>query len=136
VFGHNSGKSGAILTKLGTHIALCMYKNLMYVLYKYLSPMHEFPKRIWIIHAVEEIKLWLLLGNGLVMTSRLATVGQAYPRKHIVSAKMYNVCACACVCVCVCPGITLESLERFRPNLVHMLLYVCVRILCMFYIYI
>jgi hypothetical protein len=36
------------------------------------------------------------------------------------------------VCVCVCPGITLERLERFRPNLVHTLLYVCVRILCMF----
>jgi hypothetical protein len=31
--------------------------------------------------------------------------------------------------------ITLERLERFRPNLVHTLLYVCVRILCMFYIY-
>jgi hypothetical protein len=34
-----------------------------------------------------------------------------------------------CVCMCVCPGITLERLERFRPNLVHTLLYVCVRIL-------
>jgi hypothetical protein len=42
---------------------------------------------------------------------------------------------CVCVCVCVCPGITLERLERFRPNLAHTLLYVCVRILCMFYIY-
>jgi hypothetical protein len=40
------------------------------------------------IHVVEEMKLSLLLGNGLVMTSRLATVGQTYPRKHIVSAKM------------------------------------------------
>jgi hypothetical protein len=49
------------------------------------------------------------------------------------------VCVCACVrvraCVCVCPGITLERLERFRPNLAHILLYVCVRIVCMFYIY-
>jgi hypothetical protein len=35
-----------------------------------------------------------------------------------------------CVCVYVCPGITLECLERFQPNLVHILLYVCVRILC------
>jgi hypothetical protein len=42
---------------------------------------------IWMIHIVE-IKLSLLLGNRVVMTSRLATVGQAYPRKHIVSAKM------------------------------------------------
>jgi hypothetical protein len=35
VFGHNSGTSGAISTKLGTHMALCtrMCKNLMYVLY-------------------------------------------------------------------------------------------------------
>jgi hypothetical protein len=47
-----------------------------------------------------------------------------------------DVCVYVCVCVCVCPGITLERLERFRPKLVHTLLYVCVRILCMFYIYI
>jgi hypothetical protein len=40
------------------------------------------------IHVVEEIKLLLLLGNCMVMTSRLATVGQTYPRKHIVSANM------------------------------------------------
>jgi hypothetical protein len=41
-----------------------------------------------------------------------------------------------CVYVCVCPGITLESLERFQPNLVHTLLYVCVRIyVCFIYIY-
>jgi hypothetical protein len=40
------------------------------------------------IYIVEEIKLLLLLGNRMVMTSRLATVGQAYSRKDIVSAKM------------------------------------------------
>jgi hypothetical protein len=40
------------------------------------------------IHVVEEIKLLLLLGNREVMMSRLAIVGQTYPRKHIVSAKM------------------------------------------------
>jgi hypothetical protein len=39
------------------------------------------------------------------------------------------------VCVFVCSSITLERLERFRPNLVHIWLYVCVRILCI-YIYI
>jgi hypothetical protein len=39
------------------------------------------------IHVVEEIKLLLLLGNRMVITSRLATVGQTYPPKHIVSAK-------------------------------------------------
>jgi hypothetical protein len=33
VSGHNSGTPGAISTKLGTHIAVCMCKNLMYVLY-------------------------------------------------------------------------------------------------------
>jgi hypothetical protein len=32
VFEHNSGTPGAISTKLGTHIAICMCKNLMYVL--------------------------------------------------------------------------------------------------------
>jgi hypothetical protein len=31
--GPNSGMPGAISTKLGTHIAICMCKNLMYVLY-------------------------------------------------------------------------------------------------------
>jgi hypothetical protein len=33
VSGHNSGTPGAISTKLGTHIAICMCKNIMYVLY-------------------------------------------------------------------------------------------------------
>jgi hypothetical protein len=40
------------------------------------------------IHIVEEIQLLLLLGNRMVMASRLATVGQTYRRKHIVSGKM------------------------------------------------
>jgi hypothetical protein len=31
MFGHNSGTPGAISTKLGAHIAICMYKNLMYI---------------------------------------------------------------------------------------------------------
>jgi hypothetical protein len=35
----------------------------------------------------------------------------------------------------VCSSITLERLKRFQPNLVHMLLYVCVRIyVCIIYI--
>jgi hypothetical protein len=29
--GHNSGTPGAIKTKLGTHIAICMCKNLIYI---------------------------------------------------------------------------------------------------------
>jgi hypothetical protein len=33
MYEHNSGTPGAILTKLGTHIAICMCKNLIYVLY-------------------------------------------------------------------------------------------------------
>jgi hypothetical protein len=41
-----------------------------------------------------------------------------------------------CVCVFVCSGIPLERVERFRPNLVLIWLYVCVRILCIYYIYI
>jgi hypothetical protein len=44
--GHNSGTPGAISTKLGTHIAICMCKNLMYVLYIYIYPKHQFPKEI------------------------------------------------------------------------------------------
>jgi hypothetical protein len=37
-----------------------MYKNLIYVLFIYLSPEHEFLKGIWMIHVVEEIKLFYL----------------------------------------------------------------------------
>jgi hypothetical protein len=33
MFGHNSATPEAISTKLGTHIAICMCNNLMYVLY-------------------------------------------------------------------------------------------------------
>jgi Na+-transporting NADH:ubiquinone oxidoreductase subunit NqrD len=62
MFKHNSGTPGAISTKLGTNITICMSKNLM----------------------------------------------------------------------CVCSSITLERLERFQPNLVHRLLYVCLRILRVF----
>jgi hypothetical protein len=88
MFEHNSGTPRAISTKLGTHIAICMCKNLMYVFYIYLSPKHQFPKGVWMIHVVEEIKLLLLLGSRMVMTSRLATVCETCPRKNIVSAKM------------------------------------------------
>jgi hypothetical protein len=31
--GHNSGMPGANSTKLGTNVAICMCKNLTYVLY-------------------------------------------------------------------------------------------------------
>jgi hypothetical protein len=33
---HNSGTPGAISTKLGTHIAICMCKNITYVIYIYI----------------------------------------------------------------------------------------------------
>jgi hypothetical protein len=39
MFEHNSGTSGAISAKLGTHIAICVCKNLIYI---YLSPKHQF----------------------------------------------------------------------------------------------
>jgi hypothetical protein len=42
MFEHNSGTPGAISTKLGTDMAVCMCKNLMYILYIYLSPKHHF----------------------------------------------------------------------------------------------
>jgi hypothetical protein len=55
--GHNSGTPGAISTKLGTHIAICI----IYI------PQGGWCGRqgIWMIHIVEEIKLLLLLGNRL-----------------------------------------------------------------------
>jgi hypothetical protein len=40
------------------------------------------------IHIVEEIKLLLLPGNRMVMTSQLAAVGKTYPRNLILSAIM------------------------------------------------
>jgi hypothetical protein len=64
--GHNSGTPGAISTKLGTHIAICICKNLMYVLFIYI-PQGGWCGRqgIWMIHIVEEIKLLLLPDNRL-----------------------------------------------------------------------
>jgi hypothetical protein len=44
MFQHNSGMPGAISTKLGTHMALCMYKNRMYILYVDISPKHQSPQ--------------------------------------------------------------------------------------------
>jgi hypothetical protein len=62
--GHNSGTPGAISTKLGARIAICMCKNLMCVLY---IPQGGWCGRqgIWMIRIVEEIELLLLLGNRL-----------------------------------------------------------------------
>jgi hypothetical protein len=37
VFKHKSRTPGAFTTKLGTHIAICMCKNLMYILYIFLK---------------------------------------------------------------------------------------------------
>jgi hypothetical protein len=42
MFQRNCGTPGAISTRLGTHIATCIYKNLMYILYIDLSPKHHF----------------------------------------------------------------------------------------------
>jgi hypothetical protein len=58
MFENNSGTPGAISTKLGTHIAICMCKNLMYI----CIPQGGWCVRpgIWMIHIVEEIKLLLL----------------------------------------------------------------------------
>jgi hypothetical protein len=60
---HNSGTPGAISTKLVTHIAICMCKNLMYVLYIFRRECGR--QGIWMIHILQEIKLLLLLGNRL-----------------------------------------------------------------------
>jgi hypothetical protein len=55
---------------------VCVRILCMYYIYIYIYPKHQFPKGIWMIHVVEEIKLLLLLGNPMVMTSRLAPVVQ------------------------------------------------------------
>jgi hypothetical protein len=34
MFGHNSETPVAISAKLGTHMAVCMFKNLTYILYR------------------------------------------------------------------------------------------------------
>jgi hypothetical protein len=46
---------------------------------------------IWVIRIVEKIKLLMLPSNRLLMTPRLATVGRAYPRKHIRGNARYLV---------------------------------------------
>jgi hypothetical protein len=104
--GRNSGTPGAISTKLGTHIAIWMCKNLMYVLYIHLSPKHEFPKGIWMIHVVEEIKLLLLLGNGL------KHIRDNVPYLLTWNVKVFTVGYCTeiytykngCLCLCVYVG--------------------------------
>jgi hypothetical protein len=40
---------------------------------------------------IVEIKLLMLPSNSLLMTSRLITVGQTYPRKHIRGNPRYPV---------------------------------------------
>jgi hypothetical protein len=56
MFEHNSGTPGAISTKLGTDMAVCMYTNLIYIyiyIYIYiryiytLSPKHHFQQGGW-----------------------------------------------------------------------------------------
>jgi hypothetical protein len=44
MFQHNSGMAGAISTNLGTHMTICMYKNLIYTLYMDISPKHQSPR--------------------------------------------------------------------------------------------
>jgi hypothetical protein len=46
---------------------------------------------IWVIRIVEEIKLLMLPSDRLLMTSRLTTVGQTYPRKNIRDNARYLV---------------------------------------------
>jgi hypothetical protein len=66
---HNSGTPGAISTKLGTHIAIYMCKNRIYIyIYIYIYIAQEGwcgNPGIWMVHIVEEINLLLLLGNRL-----------------------------------------------------------------------
>jgi hypothetical protein len=77
VSGHKSATPGAISTKLGTHIAICMCKNLMYVLYIF-----GWEDGV----GSREFGLFTLLRKSNYCCCQ-ATVGQTYPRKHIVSAK-------------------------------------------------
>jgi hypothetical protein len=54
---------------------------------------------------------------------------------HTHTHKSISIKMDVCVYVCVCPGITLERLERFRPNLAHTLLYVCKNLMYILYIF-
>jgi hypothetical protein len=49
------------------------------------------------IHIVEEIKLLLLLGNRLVMTSRLATLVTHIHVSIFVATIKMHVCVCMCM---------------------------------------
>jgi hypothetical protein len=130
---YNSGTPGVISTKLGTHIAICMCKNVMSVcLSVCLSTyLHIYPSSI-------SIKMEVCLCVFVCLSITLDGLERFRP--NLVHILLYVCVRILCISiylssiyitmgVCVCPGITLERLERFRPNLVHTLLYVCVRIL-------
>jgi hypothetical protein len=74
------------------------------------------------------------LSNVCWTLFRAESFGWLLEACSLLSIYIYNN-GCMYVHVFVCSGITLERLERFRPNVVHIWLYVCVRILCMVYIY-
>jgi hypothetical protein len=97
---HNSGTPGAISTKLGTYIYIL---SLLFL----DNPLHV-----------------ILNKSKLAYRNYVILIANKQLKKHIYKN------GCVCVNVCVCSSITLERLERFYPNLVHILLHVCVRILC------
>jgi hypothetical protein len=67
MFQHNSVTPGAISTKLGTHIAICMCKNLMYILYCGSLPREPpagYPKRYQSNNSINKITTVTNLRGG------------------------------------------------------------------------
>jgi hypothetical protein len=61
ISGHNPGMPGAISTKYGTHIAICMCKNLMYVLYIFCR------EDVWEAGNLDDSHCW---GNHIIAVVR------------------------------------------------------------------
>jgi hypothetical protein len=100
------------------------------------------------IHVVEEIKLLMLLGNrlqpnlvhiSLYVCVRILCMFYIYIYIYLfiyLSPKHHFPNGIWMIHVVEEIKLLLLLGNRFQPNLVHILLYVCVRILCMLYIYI
>jgi hypothetical protein len=72
---------------------------------------------------LDEVVTAVTAKSAITPCSRVNVISvHKVPRIYIYK----NGCVCVCVCVFVYPSITLEHLERFQPNSVHILLYIYV----------
>jgi hypothetical protein len=109
MFQHNSGTPGAISTKLGTRMSICIYTNLSYILYIYIY------KYKW--RNVFVCMFQYSSGMPGEISTKLGThMAICIHTNLILYISIYIKMD---VCVYVYSSITLEHLEQFQPKLVH-----------------